>query len=330
MPVRRLLFICLLSLGLPGASAASETLVVVNGVAIPQARLEYRLRLHPTQPADTPEVRARLRNELITEELLVQEAIRLGIDETLEESLDEQRDLRLVEAYIADELRARAQETVQMRAEFSRQIRARTRDSSGERRRIAGMAIQKGLDRSPEFRDEFDRWSRQHLVLALNSSYLREPQYAPTEAQLRSEYDRLKARNGDPGSIRYNARHILVDNEKLARAVRAKLKSGASFEALAAEASRDLATQDKGGELRWTDGRELGAPFADALRALQPGQLSAPVKSSRGWHIIRLEQAIRVEAFPPFSERRNLLETQYRAHLFENLIARLRAAARIQ
>jgi parvulin-like peptidyl-prolyl isomerase len=92
-----------------------------------------------------------------------------------------------------------------------------------------------------------------------------------------------------------HVQHILVnaDQEALAKDIKAQLDKGADFAALAAKYSTDTSNKDQGGDLGWFAPTEKGGPmvkeFSDAAFALtKPGQISDPVKSQFGWHIIRL------------------------------------------
>ena len=90
-----------------------------------------------------------------------------------------------------------------------------------------------------------------------------------------------------------HAQHILVADEALAKQIKDQLDKGADFAALAAQYSTDKSNKDQGGDLGWfaptAKGGTMVQEFSDAAFALtKPGQISAPVKSQFGWHIIRL------------------------------------------
>jgi foldase protein PrsA len=88
-------------------------------------------------------------------------------------------------------------------------------------------------------------------------------------------------------------RHILVNSKSLANTIEGKLKNGASFAALAKKYSKDTGSAAQGGKLCVAHGGSSGAcqqtvaPFDKAAFSLKTNQLSQPVHSVYGWHIIQ-------------------------------------------
>lgn len=83
------------------------------------------------------------------------------------------------------------------------------------------------------------------------------------------------------------ASHILVGTEELAQQIRAQLEqSGADFGQIAMSQSTDSASAANGGDLGWFTRGEMVGPFEEAAFSLQPGEISQPVQSEFGWHII--------------------------------------------
>ncbi len=84
------------------------------------------------------------------------------------------------------------------------------------------------------------------------------------------------------------ARHILVATLEEALAVKQRLNNGEDFAALAAELSTDTGTKDNGGDLGWFGKGTMDPAFEEAVYALQVGEISNPVQTQFGYHIIQL------------------------------------------
>ncbi len=85
------------------------------------------------------------------------------------------------------------------------------------------------------------------------------------------------------------AQHILVDNEQLAKDIQTRALGGEDWFALAAEFSIDESNKNQGGDLGWFGKGQMVAEFENAALALdEPGQISEPVNTQFGWHVIRL------------------------------------------
>jgi parvulin-like peptidyl-prolyl isomerase len=86
-----------------------------------------------------------------------------------------------------------------------------------------------------------------------------------------------------------HARHILVGTQELADKLEEELKADPSkFEELAKENSIDTSTAPNGGDLGWFTAGVMVQPFEDAAFSLDPGQISEPVQTQFGWHIIQV------------------------------------------
>ena len=87
--------------------------------------------------------------------------------------------------------------------------------------------------------------------------------------------------------VKVNASHILVKTEEEARSIKAELDSGKSFEAIAKEKSM-CPSKKNGGSLGWFTHGQMVREFEKAAFAMKKGQISQPVKTQFGWHIIKV------------------------------------------
>ena len=87
-----------------------------------------------------------------------------------------------------------------------------------------------------------------------------------------------------------NAQHILVNNEQEAKEIIEMLNQGKSFETLAKEKSK-CPSGKKGGNLGWFSHGQMVKEFQKAAFSLKKGQVSHPVKTQFGWHVIKLKDS---------------------------------------
>ncbi|HEX9916671.1 MAG TPA: peptidylprolyl isomerase [candidate division Zixibacteria bacterium] len=111
----------------------------------------------------------------------------------------------------------------------------------------------------------------------------------PTDSEVKSFYNKLKEK--------IRARHILVKTKTEAGSIYNQLKKGANFEQLAKEKSIDKQSGQQGGDLGFFSWGNMVEPFQKTAFALKKGEISKPVKTQFGWHIIKLEE--REKAEPP-------------------------------
>jgi peptidyl-prolyl cis-trans isomerase C len=125
-----------------------------------------------------------------------------------------------------------------------------------------------------------------------------------------------------------HARHILVATEDEAKAVLAQLKTGADFATLAKEKSKDPGAAE-GGDLGYFTKDQMVPEFANVAFKLDKGQISDPVKTQFGWHIIKVEDK-RIKPTPTFDQVKSQIEN-YVAHRAQaQFVEKLRSAANIE
>lgn len=241
------------------AEQDKNTAATVNGVAIPQARVDLRLKAATQQgQADSPEMRKAIKDDLINLEVLSQEAAKKGLDKQDE---------------IAQQL-ALARQSV-----------------------LAGAFVQ--------------NYAKSHPI---------------AEELLKQDYENLKKR---VGNTEYKVAHILVESEKDAKAILADLKKKGKFDKIAKEKSKDPGSKEHGGELGWTVPSNFVPQFAEAITKLSKGQISEPVQTQFGWHIIKLDDTRDLKV-PSFDEVKPNIEKRLQQQAIQEAIKGLRANAEIK
>ncbi|MBA2874803.1 peptidylprolyl isomerase [Thermaerobacillus caldiproteolyticus] len=118
-----------------------------------------------------------------------------------------------------------------------------------------------------------------------------------TEKELKKYYDEYKPK--------IRASHILVKDEKTAKEIKEKLDKGEDFAKLAKEYSQDPGSAQKGGDLGWFGPGKMVKEFEDAAYSLKVGEISQPVKTEFGYHIIKVTDK---EKKKPYNEMKDEIE----------------------
>jgi peptidyl-prolyl cis-trans isomerase C len=149
---------------------------------------------------------------------------------------------------------------------------------------------------------------------------------AATEEEVRAAYEEQYS-DGNGGD-EFNASHILVESEEDAEEIRAELEEGADFATTARERSTGPSGPN-GGELGWFTKGRMVPEFEEAVIALSAGEISAPVQTQFGWHVIKLNER-RKSAAPEFAEIRDQLAAQIREEAVEESVRTLTTEAEIE
>jgi peptidyl-prolyl cis-trans isomerase C len=185
-------------------------------------------------------------------------------------------------------------------------------------------AQKRGLDATPEYKTQIELARQTILIRELFAEFQKTS--AVTDADVQAEYDKFVAANGGK---EYRARHILVETQAQADAILASLKKGGKFEDIAKKQSKDPGSGANGGDLDWAASGNYVKEFSDAMVALNKGQLSAPVKSQFGFHIIRLDD-VREAQLPKIEDVKPQIVQQMTQQRMASFQQELRAKAKVE
>jgi peptidyl-prolyl cis-trans isomerase C len=253
-------------LPLCAAGADDKTVAVVNGVPIPQERLDYVVRTQVQQgQKDDESLRKNVKDALVMREVIAQEAIK------------------------------------------------------------------KGLDQDAMFQTQLEMAKQEFLIRAYFDDFLKNNPIGDEE--MKAEYEKVKAQQSGNGERKeYKARHILIKDQKKAKATLAEINKakGKNFATLAKARSEDAGSKAEGGELDWSDGGNFVKEFSEAMMKLSKGQYTKElVKTQYGYHIIKLDD-IRDMQFPAFEDVKERLYQQMMTHKRDQAMAALREKAKVE
>ncbi len=192
-----------------------------------------------------------------------------------------------------------------------------------DRRVVALAAEEKHVDDDPAVKRRQDYFNEK----ALRDVYwVQLMQDKVTDEAVRAWYDKNVTKA--PAEQEANAKHILVETKEEADGIAAEIEGGKSFEDAAKEHSRDGSSAD-GGDLGWFRKEDMVPQFGDAVFSLKPGEVSAPVETQFGWHVIKLVE-FRDVPKPTFEEAREDIIRQIAREEGQKLMESLRKDAKIE
>src|SRR5581483_7068505 len=175
--------------------------------------------------------------------------------------------------------------------------------------------------------DEFKKrltFTRNRLLM--DSLLAAKGKAATTDGEMKKVYE--EASKQISGEQEVHARHILVETEDDAKAVKAELDKGADFAELAKKKSKDPGASDSG-DLGFFTKEQMVPEFSAVAFALEPGKISDPVKSQFGWHIIKVEEK-RNRKPPDFDQVKAQIETYVTRKAQADYVGKLRESAKIE
>lgn len=191
---------------------------------------------------------------------------------------------------------------------YSEQGRKMVIDDLISMRLYALDAEEKKLDQAPEFIADLENVRRTMLAQASMREVMKN--VSITEEEEKKFYDENQKLFTQPERV--HASHILVSDDAILTKVQEELKAGKSFDVLAQEYSIDPGSAANGGDLGEFPKGVMVPEFEKAAFDLKnPGDISEPVKSQFGWHLIRLSEYI-PESVMPFEQVKANIEQELR------------------
>lgn len=184
---------------------------------------------------------------------------------------------------------------------------------------IENEAKKSKIDQSADFKKKIASMKEQLMQQMFVESYLDKH---ITNKMIDDEYDKLK--KDLTGKEEIKTSHILLKEEADAKAAKKKLNKGAKFADVVKEFSTDDSTKGNGGELGYFIKGQLVPEYEAKAFSMKKGDISEPVKSQFGWHIIRLDDKRPVK-IPSKSEAKNGLKARLSQDALGKLVNDLRA-----
>jgi peptidyl-prolyl cis-trans isomerase C len=198
------------------------------------------------------------------------------------------------------------------------------------KRLLMEEAKKENIEKEKEFQERLSDIREQLLIEALLKKKVT-TNINPSEQDLKDYYDKNKEKFKTGEEV--DTRQILVKTEKEANDIRAKLGKGEDFADLAKRYSIDPSAQATGGAIGFhAKGTLLPEYEAVAFKLTKVGQISPPVKTQLGYHIIQL-QGIKPPAYTPYDEVKEFIKqriVQERQNdVLEKYVAELKSKAKI-
>jgi peptidyl-prolyl cis-trans isomerase C len=200
---------------------------------------------------------------------------------------------------------------------------------------VSKAAEDKKLGDTPEFKRKSEFARKKLLMEGLLQSIGKD---ALTDDAMHKVYDEAVKQIGEEKEV--HARHILFrapagdekaskEAEDKIKAVIVRLKKGEDFAKVAGEVTEDPSGKANGGDLGYFSKDQMVPEFSEAAFKLEQGQISEPVKTQFGWHVIKVEDK-RVKQAPKFEEVKPQIENFVVRKAQAELVTKLRAEAKIE
>ena len=200
---------------------------------------------------------------------------------------------------------------------------------------MSQAAEAKKMGDTPEFKRKL-AFNREKLLM--EQLLQKAGKEALTDKAMHDVYDEAAKQMGQEQEV--HARHILIraaagddkaskEAEDKIKAIIVRLKKGEDFAKVASEATEDPSGKANGGDLGYFSKEQMVPEFSDTAFKLDKGQISEPVKTQFGWHVIKVEDK-RVKPVPPFDEVKPQIENYVQRKAQAEMVTSLRASAKIE
>jgi peptidyl-prolyl cis-trans isomerase C len=200
---------------------------------------------------------------------------------------------------------------------------------------LVKAAEDKKIDATPEFKQKLAFGRNKLLMEAMLASV---GKAALTDEAMKKVYDEAVKQMAEEPEV--HARHILIraapNDEKASKeaedkikAIIVRLKAGEDFVKLAGELTEDPSGKASGGDLGYFTKEQMVPEFSEVAFKLDKGQISEPVKTQFGWHVIKVEDK-RVKPVPTFEEVKPQIVQYVTRKAQADLVNSLRASAKIE
>lgn len=181
-----------------------------------------------------------------------------------------------------------------------------------------------GTDKTPEVQKQLEVMKNQIVIQAYLKAQV--AKLVP-ESEMQAKYDEMKKQYD--GKTEVKARHILVKTQEDAQKIAAELKAGGDFAKIAKEKSEDKGSGAEGGELGYFTKDRMVPEFATAAFKLKKDEISEPVKTDFGWHVIQVED-IRPVQPPKFEDVKEQIQQGLAGKAVESYVNSLTEKADVE
>lgn len=193
-----------------------------------------------------------------------------------------------------------------------------------ENQLFADAADGEKLGSGAQFDERMQYWRRRALR---DTFFDRNVKDSVNAADARKFYDQQVSAAKPEEEVR--ARHILVDSEEKAKEIYEKIAHGEDFTKMAKEHSKDPGSKEDGGDLGYFGQGQMVPEFETAALKLQKGDVSLPVQTKFGWHLIKVEDR-RSRGAPPFDQVKERIVASLVHRKAQEMAAGLRDKAKLE